>query len=195
MMMMKPKESFPRWLATKFIENQFTPDMREIHKYQYYYVFTYGTLQTKGTRAMNRLDEDTTYCGRYRTKKPSYQLYNTTHDFPVAFNLDNYWDPHVPWGFIEGELWMVPSRVIPTLDAIEGNGKMYERDVIQVVGPKDKQVWAFCYLGMPNKRAFAKPQINQRYITSKWIYGQDPKVFNFLNPRERALPPATSPVG
>lgn len=131
-----------------------TKDMPFLNQYKGHPVFIYGTLKGGGTRASILEEEECHLIACAVTKHPmAVCLANpgTIQEFPVAFRA-NEKNPY--YGYLVGQLWVVPTEMLAFLDALESTPLLYtrEREKIQL-------------MSKPNDNRF------QMYeVTSAWMY-------------------------
>jgi len=100
-----------------------TPDMAELRQKESVLVFVYGTLK-KGFHNHCVINPDAKYLGRAFTYRPHFKMLDTG-SFPVVRrDTDN-------GSVIYGELYAVKPINMIRLDGLEGNGEMYQRELVQ----------------------------------------------------------------
>lgn len=118
-------EPFDYFLDTVIDKAQFTPDMRKIMSDRHHLLFTYGTLKSGHKR--HGLLDCAEFIGNGVTTVQSFQLWNFEFGgYPIAIMGPNG-TTEAPKAAIYGEVYLVPNYLIPVLDSIENNMKMFHR--------------------------------------------------------------------
>lgn len=120
-------EPFDYFLETALDNGKYTPDMRKIMSDKHHLLFTYGTLQKGQSR--HSLLEEAELIGKAVTTVVNYRLWNyESGGYPVAL-VDSYMPKptQTPRAAVYGEVYLVPNYIIPVLDHIENNGRMFHR--------------------------------------------------------------------
>lgn len=129
-------------------ENSLTRDLPILNDHENQYIFVYGTLKQGGTRDLFN-PRDKVAVGRTLTPLYCMRRYSPG-DFPLVLRpLTND-----EAGYINGELYLVKTSAITTLDRIEANGYLYVR--------KPTRIWSYT---------------TQEAITA-WMYETIPSAFN-----------------
>ena len=101
-------------------------------------VFVYGTLR-KGSTA-NHFLADATYVGEDTTKQKSFDMVDlyssSTSSFPGVVKTGKFG--------IEGDVYLVNDDTLSMLDDYESNGSLYNRELIELSGFKDK-AWIYFF--------------------------------------------------
>ena len=101
-------------------------------------VFVYGTLM-RGQRAHKFLD-GARYVGEYSLS--GYLMYNCG-SFPGIKKTDN--------GYVIGEVYEITDEFLPELDMYEGEGSLYEREIVWVKkGSESLRAYVYVYRGEPS---------------------------------------------
>lgn len=129
-------------------QNSLTPDLPILNDHENQYVFVYGTLKQGGPRALLN-PRDKVAVGR--TLTPMYEMRRYgPGSFPVVMRPCTKEDA----GYVNGEIYLVKTSAIPTLDRIESNGYLYVR--------KATRIWSYT---------------TEEAITA-WMYETLPTAFN-----------------
>lgn len=129
-------------------QNSLTQDLPILNDHENQYVFVYGTLKQGGSRPLFN-PRDKVAVGR--TLTPMYEMRRyAPGSFPLVMRPMTKEDS----GYINGEIYLVKTSVIPTLDRIEANGYLYIR--------KPTRIWSYT---------------TQEAITA-WMYETIPSAFN-----------------
>lgn len=119
------KRPFDGFLDNTLRNGRHTPDMPKIMKVNHHLLFTYGTLR-KG-QARHSLLHGCEYIGNAVSTIVSYQLFrHKDGGFPVAI-MGGIPSSKEPKAAVYGEVYLVPNYLIPVLDQVEANGKLYHR--------------------------------------------------------------------
>lgn len=105
-------------------------------------VFVYGTMKTGMRNHRRIMDHSTTrFLGGARTM-------TTTHDLQTFVTGDGYIAPALIEGNsrVYGEVYEIDDECLSILDMCEGNGYVYRREPISIVGYKPRSVFAYFYL-------------------------------------------------
>lgn len=141
---MPTKETFKEYHQRTIRENSLSPDIPELNDYENHYVFVYGTLKSNGTRNILSSKD---MVARGRTLLPAYGMRRcVSGGFPIA-----YLHPKdMRQGYITGELYLLPTNMMPVLDNIEANGYLYRRQQTKIwCYEKNQSVLAWMYFGIP----------------------------------------------
>lgn len=143
-----------RKLTDRATENSlYSPDGSVLQRKNHHYFFTYGTL--KAGFARSELMNESKFVGTGFTKSHGFSLQRTTGKgtFPI---LEINGDPATK-AKVYGEIYLVPTSLLYTLDIVESNGHIYTRNTIPIlVNNREKkkekpekfyQVNCFTYIG------------------------------------------------
>lgn len=131
-----------------------TPDMDHMRaNVNYELVFVYGTLK-QGFHNHSVLHKSAKYLGVARTYRHEFEM-EDTGGFPVVHRVKE-----TEGNYIYGEVYAVTPENVMSLDRLEGNGVMYEREKVQVkfldqkmenasVGTVHALRKAYIYIGVP----------------------------------------------
>lgn len=114
-----------------FIERQMmirrerTPDMEELAKNEWNYVFVYGTLK-EGFSNHTIIPSDAKFLGRGHTKDECFKMHATS-GYPVVEKIENDGG-----NVIYGEVYAVKASAFIRLDGLESNGHMYLREKVRI---------------------------------------------------------------
>lgn len=99
-------------------------------------VFCYGTLK-RGWGNHHLLSES-----RFVSAATTWDRWRMHHcGFPVVMTGDI--------GFVRGEVYEVDAATLAELDRLEGNGYMYDRQLVEVVNDDDESMRVWMYVGRP----------------------------------------------
>jgi gamma-glutamylcyclotransferase (GGCT)/AIG2-like uncharacterized protein YtfP len=87
-------------------------------------VFVYGSLK-RGFGNHRMLGHDSVLIAKTQTKDKAFHM-NSLGAFPAVLRGGNY--------SIEGELYKVSDDTLQTLDYLEGNGSLYQRELVKLSG-------------------------------------------------------------
>lgn len=113
-------------MLNDFIDyGQYTPDMPKIMSERNHLIFVYGTLKRKEKRH-KIISDNCEFIGNAVTCVRGYQMYNyNPGGYPIAIMVGRADGQKT--ASIYGEVYLVPSSMIPVLDNIEANGEMFHR--------------------------------------------------------------------
>lgn len=139
-----------RWqnLIKPMLGHENSPDLPELNQYKHHLVFVYGSLK-RNKYAHGKLKGcPLLFSGL--TKHPSFLLWQTkgAHGFPVMLIKGKDEDGAKA---IQGEVYIVSTPTMKTLDAFEHNGELYRRIKLRIMSTGEnagKEVSAWTYVGI-----------------------------------------------
>ena len=139
-----------------------TPDMPDLNKKEYHFVFVYGTL--KRGHPNNVYLEGSRYLGRGWTKVKSMVMYLTPNNIPVV-NYSTIPDACA----VQGDIFMCTPHVIGILDQLELNGQLYKRQKVLIESAYSDvpPVKAFMYLGVNSAFSGTKLKLADTFTRRK----------------------------
>lgn len=145
-MLAKNPDSFEAFHKKVVANNSLSDDIPNLNDYENHYVFVYGTLMQGGSRPfLNPRD----MVGKGRTLSAGFVMRRyAPGNFPVVYAGGDI----EPKGFVNGELYLVPTSTIPWLDRIEANGYLYRRRATRVWSYRTMEaITAWMYFILPDK--------------------------------------------
>ncbi len=132
-------------------------------------LFVYGTLMRNG-HAENLLS-GTKFSGKAILK--DYAMYDLG-SFPGIVEKKGEW--------VEGELYLIRDSDFARLDRYEGEGDLYQREIVTVDSASgSQQVWAYVYLGKPEGKPMHGPWIkDDDDVVWYAVYGSNLQKKRFL---------------
>lgn len=132
------------------VEHLHTMDIPELLRYDLHFVFVYGTLKYQFPRFSVLEEHGAKFQGIATTEDSEYELVSSPFGFPVALWRSGNKKAYAP---LKGELYAVPTKAILALDDLEGNGRMFYRENIDVNIIRTNKVGrevlpCFTYLGL-----------------------------------------------
>lgn len=170
-------KSFDVFLEKSLAVRKHTPDMPKIMKVNHHLLFTYGTLRKGGSR--HSLLHGCKFIGNAVSTIVSYHLFKYKDGgFPIAI-MGGSSRVDSPKAAIYGEVYIVPNYLIPVLDQIEANGKLYHRMTSYVMLTSTRY-----------KRRPILPCLTYNGIKRAWddVVVSDCELLPIIKPKDATLP-------
>lgn len=148
-----------------------TPDYPVLNTKKEHFVFVYGTLKAGKVNHDLINKASVKFIGKAFTVSKLYVMYEKA--FPVVFKISEEKKSFFQTAHISGEIYKVPTELMPTLDMLESNGVMYQRrreNFILKNNQNDKDnrlIKAWIYLGVPTY--FTENGRGKEYLLSRLI--------------------------
>ena len=165
------RTSFREFHKKVVANNSLTQDMPVLTEHENQYVFVYGTLKQGGSRGLlNPRDK----VGYGRTLVPMYEMRCYSPGmFPTVTRALVTEDA----GYINGEIYLLNTDAMPTLDRIESNGYLYVR--------KPTRIWSYgtqeaitCWMYETIPHAFKLDYLTSENISSTKMNSY--KMYNWM---------------
>jgi len=173
----KVVQSLADFTVSRMIDNEYTKDLAILNNYKTQLLFVYGTLRHSFPRNNILVGNGGQFrCYAFTSRQDLDFKFSPSSQFPIAFSTND----EDRKGRVFGEVWEIPAHLMPILDRIEQNGKLFERRRISCLyahspdanghQPVINDVWFYYGNNMRNASGFYKVEQRLSNLYGPW-YG------------------------